>query len=289
ELDARNAGNLLERLSGRTVAGGHPAGHLEITGPLQKAKMDWAGRGLPVTLVPITIDHSIGTLSLYNLDTEFKENEARGLGGRLEAKGHVNLAGNVISAMTVTIVDPMDVSRYLPKSLLRETGGELSGTTRFVSVGIPPIAYSFDRIHLQLGRLGVQGSAKLAAGVFRTSDLTLTLPDASAHVWGHLDLIGKKISIDGKASAARLATVLARLGLPAFAKSIEVPRGQVRGTFERPVLSADAVVLGVPMVPQLTTSLTYAYAPGAGRLDVHRIEANPFGGSVSGKGTIQLG
>src|SRR5262249_39071831 len=111
----------------------------------------------------------------------------------------------------------------------------------------------------------------------------------SAHVWGHLDLIGKKISIDGKASAARLATVLARLGLPAFAKSIEVPRGQVRGTFERPVLSADAVVLGVPMVPQLTTSLTYAYAPGAGRLDVHRIEANPFGGSVSGKGTIQLG
>lgn len=289
ELDARRGGNLLERLSNHSVAGGHPAAHLEITGPFQNAKMDWSARGLPITLAPLTIDHTVGTLSLYNLDAEFKETELRGLGGRAEMKGKGNLAANVVGPMTVTIDEPMDVAPYLPKAVLRETGGELSGQARLLALGIPPFAYSFDRVHLQLGRLGVHGSAKLAGGIFRTNDLTLTLPDATAMVWGQVDLYGKKISVDGKASAARLETVLARLGLPALAKSMEVPRAEVRGTFERPVITADAVVLGVPMVPQLATSVTYAHAPGAGRLDVHKLEANPFGGSVSGKGTIQLG
>ena len=287
EVDAKDGGILARRLSKGLFGGGHPAGHLAITGPMIAPRMDWSGRGLPSALVPITVDHSVGSLRLATLDAEFKETEVHGLGGRAELKGKANLEANVLGPISVAITDPMDLSQFLPREVVRETGGELSGSLHVL--GLPPFAWIFDRAHLQLGRLGIHGSARLLGSLVRTSDLTLTLPDARASLWGQVDLAGKKINIEGRASAARLGAILGRLGLPALAKSIEVPHAEVRGTFARPVISADAIVLGTPMVPQVATGVTYTHAPGGGKLDIRRLDANPFGGSVSGRGQIQLG
>jgi autotransporter translocation and assembly factor TamB len=287
EVDGRNGGLNARLLSKDYFGGGHPAGHITIRGPLAQAKMDWAGRGLPSTLLPVTIDHTMGVLDLDTLDADLTETELHGFGGRAELKGRWNLYTDAIPTMSLAIVDPMDLGHYLPAALARETGTGLTGAVHFS--GLSPFAFTFDRIHLQLGRLGIHGSARLLGNLFKTADLTLTLPDAAAQLSGWVDLLGGKVAIDGRAKVGRLDDLLARLGLPALGKSLEISRAQVRGTLTQPVVQASASVLGVPLVPNLATDVTYRRAPGGGRLDVTRLEADPIGGSVSGRGGVTLG
>src|SRR5262249_45639406 len=129
----------------------------------------------------------------------------------------------------------------------------------------------------------------LLGGLLTTPEVTLSAFDATAELRGQIDLVNRKLALAGKAGSQNAGPLLAQLGLPELAKAVDVPRVEIGGTFERPTIKADGVAQGMPLVPKIEAGITYAHAPGGGRLDLRRLEAEPFGGTLSGKGAIVFG
>jgi autotransporter translocation and assembly factor TamB len=290
-VDAHQGGRLIGRLA-RGTLGGHPAAKITITGSMAAPQLAAEARGIDiVAAVPGTIDHAALTLALGSGDLVLGESELRALRGTASLTGRGNLTTEVVTSATLR-VSGMDLRPYLPPRLVSGIGSELSGTVHFVAL---PYAVSAHKIDLTLGRLALNGRARLL-GAQLLPDLDLAVNDASAkgHVRGSVNLRDQDLALAFEASAANLGPTLARLGVPnvlgqPLLRALDVSRGTVRGKLTAPTLAASAKVIGLPLTPRLDADLVYAHAPGGGSLDVRSLSANPMGGSATAAGRVVLG
>jgi len=287
-VDATDGGALLSRLSKGYLAGEVAAGHIEIHGPMPAPKLVAEGRALAIVgKVPATIDHVSGAMDIASTNIEVGEAEVSALGGRAEARGRYNLLANVIPSATVRIVEPMNVSSYLPPALVREAGSHVTGTVQFSAV---PPAWTLYDLHLHLGHLNVDGSARLIGDLVATPGLAVNLePDVYARVAGRVSPRAGKVDLDFRLDAGNLPPHLARLGLPPVGRSLEISSGHVSGTVTEPVISARATLLGAPLTPRVEADVTYRHAERGGRVDVRRLSADPMGGKLTASGGATLG
>ena len=268
-LDARNLGPTVRSCINPRVGGDKLDGTISLTGPFvaqPAVGLDLTGVDVDVPLgkteepLRLTLAELHGKIDLVNDEGYIEKTKALVRGGK--EPGEVDLSATfglkpLYSNAQVEIVKAIDVGRFLPRSV-GPLGRFLQGRLR--AIGDVDEGFELREFDLALGSTPSEKALRLFHGRLLTKDKFGSIRIDNVYVdagKSHAELNGlvdvdkndMNLRIDG--NFPDLDVWLQRFGLPALFKSAGGGVIVIQGPLNRPTVSVDTTLAGVPCIDQL--------------------------------------
>lgn len=303
-LDGQNLGPTVHTCIKRKLSGANVSGSIALSGPwtaMPKLTMDFQnvdfklplGKGDPILL---TLAEVHGAIDLVNDQGYIEKTKALIKNGK--EPGEVNLAATFglrpfNADASVEIVKAIDVARFLPAQMVVAVGGFLSG--RLAAKGDTSDGFALEDIDLFLGPSQTAKAMRIHKGRLVTNDdfkslhvehLVTELGKNHAQVDGKIDIAGNDLDIRIQHDFQDLASVLARLGLPALASGAGGGTVVIRGKLNAPTVTVNTTLTGVPCIGQLKLEDLELQGDW---IDIRKMSSPGLGGELSGNARIRRG
>ena len=303
-LDAANLGPTMRSCIKPTLGGDHLGGRIALTGPFvvpPKITLDLHGLDIDVPILAkqdplrLTLAQVSGDIDLVNDQGSIDQTTALIQGGK--EPGEVMLSASfgvrpTNARASIDITKPIDIGRFLPKSLAASAGRYLAG--KLTASGDVDQGFALSDFDLSLGTTPGDKAIRVHHGrIFTENDFdTVQIQKVAVEArrshavfdgWVDTQKLLAHVRIDGV--FPDLDAWLARFGLPQFAKSAGGGTITIDGPLRSPTIGVRVNLAGVPCLDTLRLDAQIAH----GLARIEHVSSASLGGQLDGTGTIVLG
>ncbi|HTJ42219.1 MAG TPA: hypothetical protein VL463_08985, partial [Kofleriaceae bacterium] len=296
KIDVANLGPTLHEDFTKIVGGDDVRATFKLRGPyIALPKIFFTITGLDLDLpigakgdepLRLAIDHMEGQIDEVNDQIKIDQTVARGADGEVQLAGTVQLAPVRLDG-NIFITKPLDLARWLPKTVRDVIGTRLSGSIHMAGDASAQLRFD-DFTNVALGsahfdRRGVIVADHYFDRVF-FSKLGITAGNTYVQIDpGSINTVEDTLDLTLVADSKDLDYWLHRLGEPAYAK-----RGggtlHIRDSWLNPRVSGHVYAGGVPMIDDVNADIALADQ----NLAINAMQSKGLGGNLSGAGHLTL-